>query len=510
MKLLPSPIKPLTRLPTPLVCCVILLLVFIIFGLVGIDFGKHWDEPKLLRSVENAYLSQRFLPGWYQYPSFTFWVGLLSKYLTVGVHALSGVEVSLTIMWRSIMITITGLSGLWTYLLALRISHRQSVALIAPALLMLSPELLYHSRWIAPDALMMQLGIASTLVLHLSFNHTRHSFQRLLQASVLAGLACSTKYPGGLFIVPIILISPMLLTKHHTWATRLIRCTAPIGLFTFTVLLTTPGILLETGQFLADVNSEINHYRRGHATYGVTPGLSHLWLNLRYLLLCLSDVIWVQILLSISIISGYIQIARSDKKTIITVLIVPSIYLLYFSTQRVMIVRNLLVLLPFMVILGAMGLQTIAQKLPVNKRIWALAGLTFALMQTQTNFLSARSINRTADVRTDLASFVLNNPHLEIRPSTKLSTDPLVEVLSDSPKSDIHRIMVVFWSDERRQIPWVTNHAQRYIIISGQHDVNWSYYPSWLGGRRLLAVSLSDAVKMGLVKQVPQSASPPQ
>lgn len=477
----------------------ILSVVFVTLGLLGVDFGRHWDEPKLLRSVEDAYRNHQFLPGWYQYPSLTFWVGVLSKYLTIALRSLTGIEVSLTLTWRSVMITITTLSGLWTYLLAQKVCGRQSVALMASGLLMLSPELLYHSRWIAPDALMMQLGIGSTLLLHMSFSDSSSPRRRLLQASVVAGLACSTKYPGGLFLVPIVLMSLMTLLKHNRWSARLIHLTAPIGIFISTVLLTTPGIFLETGQFLADVESEIRHYRSGHTTYGVTPGLSHLWLNLRYLLLCLSDVTWLQMVLSVSIIGGSIKIVRLGKHAIITILIVPSLYLLYFSSQRIMIVRNLLVLLPFIAILAAMGLRSIAHQLPIDKRFWVLSGFIFALMQIRTNFLSANSIGRTADVRADLKSFVLSNPHLEIRPSTKLSTDPLAEGLTQLPKNDGHKTIVVFWSDERPQIQWVTNHAQRYIVISGQQDVNWSYYPSWVGARRLLGVSLFDATKMRLI-----------
>jgi hypothetical protein len=508
MEWLATQIKTVSDRRISMICGALLFIMFITFGLLGVDFGRHWDEPKLLRAVENAFESRRFLPGWYQYPSFTFWIGLLSKYVVVGLNTLTGTELSLTIMWRSVMIAMTALSGLWTYLLAQRITNRHSTALMASGMLMLSPELLYHSRWIAPDALMMQLGILCTLLLYASCSGSSCPRRRLLQASMLAGLACSTKYPGGLFIVPIVLMSWLILPKHKNWSSRLISCAAPTCTFICTVLLTTPGIILETGQFLADVESEIHHYRRGHATYGVAPGLEHLWLNVRYLLLCLSDVTWMQMVLSVPIIGGYIKVVRLGKYAVITFLTVPSLYLIYFSAQRVMIVRNLLVLLPFIVILAAIGMQSIARRLPVDKRIWALCGFIFALTQTQTNLVSANSIGRSADVRVDLARFALTNSHLEIQPSTRLSTDPLAEELNQLPKKENRSIMVVFWSDEHPKIQWVTNRAQRYTIISGQRDVNWSYYPSWLGGRRLLAVSLTDAVKMGLMEPVDQSTRP--
>ena len=227
MKWVTKQIKDINGWRGSMICGVPIFVMFVVFGLLGVDFGRHWDEPKLVLAVENAFESNRFLPGWYQYPSFTFWIGLLCKYVVVGLNTLTGSELSLTMMWRSVMITITALSGLWTYLLTQRINGRHSTALIASGMLMLSPELLYHSRWIAPDALMMQIGILSTLLLYVSCSGSLFPRRRLLQASMLAGLACSTKYPGGLFIVPIVLTSWLIVPKHKNWSSRLISSAAP-------------------------------------------------------------------------------------------------------------------------------------------------------------------------------------------------------------------------------------------------------------------------------------------
>ena len=45
-------------------------------GLWGLDFGRHWDEIKLLNSVENAFENNHFLPNWYHYPSVVFSFGM--------------------------------------------------------------------------------------------------------------------------------------------------------------------------------------------------------------------------------------------------------------------------------------------------------------------------------------------------------------------------------------------------------------------------------------------------
>jgi hypothetical protein len=71
------------------------------------------------------------------------------------------------------------------------------------------------------------------------------------------------------------------------------------------------------------------------------------------------------------------------------------------------------------------------------------------------------------------------------------------------PKFDNQETLVVFWSDQKPHPKWRTNQADRYLLVSGKHEVNWSYYPSWLGNPRLLAVSVKDAMQMGLITALP-------
>src|SRR5438067_11304255 len=65
------------RKPAGLLLPALLPLSFLIAtGLWGIDFGYHWDEvfhsDAVIRSLDRG----RPLPGWYLYPSVSYWLNL--------------------------------------------------------------------------------------------------------------------------------------------------------------------------------------------------------------------------------------------------------------------------------------------------------------------------------------------------------------------------------------------------------------------------------------------------
>src|SRR5262245_11150936 len=54
------------------------LLILIGTGLWGLDFGLHWDErPWQIGPVKTMVQSHTLLPGYYDYPSFDYWLNLL-------------------------------------------------------------------------------------------------------------------------------------------------------------------------------------------------------------------------------------------------------------------------------------------------------------------------------------------------------------------------------------------------------------------------------------------------
>src|SRR5262249_14419325 len=54
------------------------LMLLIGTGLRGLDFGLHWDErPWQIGPVKTMVQSHTLLPGYYNYPSFDYWLNLL-------------------------------------------------------------------------------------------------------------------------------------------------------------------------------------------------------------------------------------------------------------------------------------------------------------------------------------------------------------------------------------------------------------------------------------------------
>ena len=78
---------------------------------------------------------------------------------------------------------------------------------------------------------------------------------------------------------------------------------------------------------------------------------------------------YIQFLSGISILAGMILCARKGYLSSVSLLVVPIAYLIYFSSQRVMIVRNLLVLVPFMAIFCAMGIYGLIERWMPSKAV---------------------------------------------------------------------------------------------------------------------------------------------
>ena len=73
--------RPRSLLGVRLLQCAPVLLPLIVLvgtGLRGLDFGLHWDErPWQIGPVKHMVQAHTFLPGYYNYPSFDYWLNLL-------------------------------------------------------------------------------------------------------------------------------------------------------------------------------------------------------------------------------------------------------------------------------------------------------------------------------------------------------------------------------------------------------------------------------------------------
>jgi 4-amino-4-deoxy-L-arabinose transferase-like glycosyltransferase len=172
------------------------VLLFVATGFVGLDFGDHWDEPRLVISAQEAASAGRLVPDWYNYPSLSFDIVLAVAH-AAGVDAAPR---DVLLLSRGVFLVLASLSIVWTYVAGRRLSG-DIPALIGAAAVGGSWEFAYHARWVAPDALVAQFA-ALVLAVLVAAHATDRVWLRIAGAFA-AGLAMGTKYPAGLLLVPV-------------------------------------------------------------------------------------------------------------------------------------------------------------------------------------------------------------------------------------------------------------------------------------------------------------------
>jgi hypothetical protein len=500
----------------PRVCILVLALVLLLVvatGLRGIDFGYHWDEEFCQLAPLRASIEARApLPGFYMYPSVSYWLnvaGLVPEALGGGGDRSERLLAAtrspgFLLRLRAIHVVLTALAPLWVYLAALSWRRSSAEALLAAAILGLSWECAYHARWVAPDSIMMQLGALTLLfMLRMLIEPGRPAWRRL--ATLAAALTCGTKYPGGLFLLPILI--GVWLNRDRARGLRglALDLLETAGLFAVAFLVTTPGAVLEAGKFVEDVRLMRDWYGEwGLLGYTITPGFPHLARMAEYLgLVLFSPYGPVACAFSLFALVGAAVVARESGRIAVVLVLFPAAYLLYFSTQRVMVVRNLLVLAPFLALLSARGIAWAVRRLRSPVLGGALAAGVGTMLAANALFLvrAGESIPHREDGRfvAALARHIDERPATQFLVSRKVwdrlaafdgKTRPNVSLtLSSSTKA----VVVYAFEAMRATVEWPANIRRLTEATFGPLEVNFDYYPTWLGSDRILVMPVEEA-----------------
>ena len=496
------------------------ILVFTIYtGAVGLDFGSHWDERKLFKSIRNSIPVGKVMPGWYNYPSMIYDLVVLSispEILTTYIPDRSSFRENMEKMLgvgnltefklraRTMFLGIATLSILWTYLLVFHWTKQWLQALLSSAVLASSWEFAYHARWIAPDAVLMQFGILTLLLVFLALKASgRRKFIWLFAAAVAAGMACGTKYFGGIFLVPVIIGGYKLLRDTNAkWGSYLGLFFVLAAVFSLTFLLITPGALFDTARMVEDIQYEINHYRSGDTGYTVRPVGEHFSLLFVYLFgVFFSKYFWVSLLLSVFVLIGLYSLLKENWKSIETwiFLSVPLLFIPYMSLQKVMMVRNYILLFPFLAILFAKGIIVLWNSRFIRTSTLARAvifvGLASALLINY-NWLvhAAESIpaSATTDRPRELRNYLLTNraTTFYLSPGARglIDSNELPNVVNDPFRAD--KFVFVFREVDHP----LANRPNVYDPVLGPYEVNFDYYPSWMEDGRIIVMPMEAAL----------------
>jgi hypothetical protein len=511
----------MTRWPRLKHALVLLPLAFFAWNVyAALDFGTHWDEPFLASSVAHTAQTGEFLPLYYNYPSAAYWLGTaasLPAVLRGDEAAITGPEGLLTM--RVAFALVFCVAVVMTYGLAYVVRRNVWVALSAAGVFALSWEVVYHARWIAPDGLVVLAVPLTTLLCWQAITTQDHRW--LYMAAVAGGLAVGSKYNAGLFALAVP-SSAVLLWRVERDNRRLLRemiLLGVVGLGTF--LLSTPGAVLDSGHFIDNVNEEIIHYGElGHHNHTVAAYWPHLARNLTYLgAVLFSPYAPVALLVSGFVLAGALWLWRYDRRAVGLLVGLPVLYLLYMSTQIVMIVRNLLVLAPFLAALAAFGIgwlwdglaqysRRLAYAVPVG--LILLAGLNAVWLIETTQSVIQRG-DRDGYTQAVMAH-ISNHPEQTFCIGSALSFEfgqrgfEAGNIRYFQPTDHI-----IYAQDEVNGLAVQANWPGLYTRIFGPQEVNWDYYPDWIGNFRYIMIDgeAAAARNVDIGNCQPQAAATP-
>lgn len=505
-----SQLKPILPVLLP-------LSVLIFTGLWGVDYGYHWDESKVVPLLRNTIRSGSFLPGWYRYPSVTYWLNLLALLPYVGGIVLRGgaplqefqsylIEVVggdvFKLQTRIIFIVVSSLSVLWVYS-SIFVWRKKNwlEALIGASLLAFSWEVAYHSRWITPDAILMQFG-ALTLCCGLQALHSdRKGRLWLWAAAFAAGLGMGTKYPGGLLLLPV-LVAAYRLKSRFGWKSF------GEGLIVFSLgfFISTPGALFQFQTFFKDVLAEVTHYTSDHYGYSLSP-IEHLGLiGIYFSRVVFSHFQVLAFAIFVFALAGGYALAKNSLSDAVLILSFPLFYVLFFSFQRVMIVRNLLVVIPFMAVLAARGWGFIWER--TAKPSWrvVVGGLAVMALLLNAGWLAyaADSIQKRAsdDFIQQFMAYAERHSQRRFFASEKvwqalLSSGMAVpENISHTDVGETSNVVLYLSESVAHPTDWPRNQPGLVTALFGPWEVNFDYYPTWIGDDRILVMPLEQAQEL--------------
>jgi hypothetical protein len=421
---------------------------------------------------------------------------------------------------RLVFAAVSYLALFWVALLAWRLSSSRLAACTAALALALSFEFHYHARQWAPDAPMAQFACLS--VMWAQQYASGRARKHLYWSAIAAGLAAGTKFPGALALSA---VGTAILCVEFEGASAggrpgAFARSARAGLIAFlimvgTFLVTTPGVIFDYDLVHSGVAMELRHYR-GEGIAGVShpnnvhAGLEHLGLLGLYLAAqALSYRPFVAVALFAVAVFGLVSLWRRVRIAAAVLLVLPCLYLPYFGYQRLLVVRNLEVLLPFLAVGFGLGVEALHQEggaLRLRQGLLAVLGLCLLanvqfLVHADATVIGRKSIDiaaavgRWVDSRDQpvflapAARALTSSRTNDWVASGKLVLDPALadEALclpadfeQMSARGDSKAIRV------RANRPWIYRPLQE-----GPWEVNYSYYPTWRGDDRALVIDSS-------------------
>jgi len=501
----------------------------------GVDFGQHWDESFHFQGVQRTIQTGVFLPGAYTYPSVPYWLivgaslpefvqayfkakpGFVKFQGAIAYQQCTAIGRQNVMEWakcvnekfglpahhmrvRKVFICFAALTVLWVYITTIILGYSRKEGLLAACLLAFSWEVAYHSRWIAPDAIMMQF-VALTGLCYMCAIVRSSKVAALFGAALFAALATGAKYTAGLILIPVLISVFMTAGSPKKYSCLLLVTTGVLAVFAGAYLLTTPATVLEPllfWQFLAENVSTV--YSGGWYGYTVQAGWQHLGMNVQWIALCLlSKYKIISLVLFIISLVGMYSLWQRSRILLIVLVSYPLVQLLFMSMKWAMIVRNLLVVAPFLAILAARGVFYVYDRIRFSwlRVVWlciiaAMVSINGAWLVQAAGTIQQRGSDHYLR---ELASYIDRHPsdifwvspvlrqHLE-KTDGRTRLNLADNVANAQFVCAYHRELGIdkkFWwfpaNDPFMSVTWF-----------GPMEVNMNYYPAWAGDHHIMVI----------------------
>jgi hypothetical protein len=516
-------------------------------GFRGLDFGYHWDEPQTIRPIVSAIESGILIPQLYLYPGVNFWLpiavlaptaayslitreplparadtiitypsnqttaaptGTLLDRLQTGLKLYARSKHYL-LQVRAAYLVLSLLVIVWTYVLLLRWHGRPFEALLGATFVAMSWELQYHARWVTPDMLMTSFVLLSLMCVFLARSHN-YSGRWLICAAVSAGLAAGTKYQGGIALVPALIVAYQSHWQSGNHRAPWRRWWTLAAIFVGVYLITTPGTLLDPLRFWHDLWFQITTYSHGWEDHTVPRGPVHFGKLIVYFALSAFSHYWPISLVTFALaLFGAVVVVRKSSWDTAILVAVPLFYTLYMAMQRVMFIRNDLVVIPFLGILAAVGsasLWNISARSPVPRLLGT--GVLVALLCINASWLwhaaQTIAIRESARSRYPAELFDYMSRHhsmtFALSPAVRSALSAIGGTLPSNTVSclDSAHYGVLYASEVTDPNKWDATQYDYAKVWFGTYEVNFNYYPSWKGEDRIVVLCAWNAAQLGL------------
>src|SRR3569623_3083443 len=260
---------------------------------------------------------------------------------------------------RSVFVAVTTLVVLWTFLASLRCQPRRwGVALATNAFVAFSWELGYHARWVAIDAPLAQFSALQLFLYCAAWRAPSDgpALRWYYASAAAAGAVFACKLTGVFAFLPVPLLP---LVRRSSW--RPLRRVAVAALVTVLFVLCSFAL---SPEFYLDPLRLMNVFRSGSADYNSTPttypyyvgGLEHaLRMLMWYFAVFPSPYLIIALMLSAVALIGLGSLLRRDTRMTLTWMTFLVTFIVVFTHNHLLIVRQYLMCTPFLALCFGRG-----------------------------------------------------------------------------------------------------------------------------------------------------------